>query len=79
MLERGSENLEAENERAWIPMCHLDLKPANSKLLLLSCLVAMMFILHCIVLIGDKDESHDISIFKVTKMIEVHQFEYPAD
>ncbi|KAM0154637.1 hypothetical protein ACHAPG_006325 [Botrytis cinerea] len=46
VLERGSENLEAENERAWIPMCHLDLKPAN-------------------ILIGDKDESHDISIFKM--------------
>ncbi|KAF7894224.1 hypothetical protein EAF00_007738 [Botryotinia globosa] len=46
MLERGSENLEAENDRDWIPICHLDLKPAN-------------------ILIGDKDETHDIGIFKM--------------
>ncbi|KAF5867885.1 uncharacterized protein Bfra_007080 [Botrytis fragariae] len=29
VLERGSENLEAENDPDWIPICHLDLKPAN--------------------------------------------------
>ncbi|TGO57610.1 hypothetical protein BOTNAR_0198g00180 [Botryotinia narcissicola] len=46
MLERGSENLEAGNDRDWIPIYHLDLKPAN-------------------ILIGDKDEIHDIGIFKM--------------
>ncbi|KAF7903107.1 hypothetical protein BELL_0368g00140 [Botrytis elliptica] len=46
VLERGTENLEAENDRDWIPICHLDLKPAN-------------------ILIGDKDEIHDIDIFKM--------------
>ncbi|TGO83215.1 hypothetical protein BPOR_0683g00050 [Botrytis porri] len=46
VLERGSENLETENDRDWTPICHLDLKPAN-------------------ILIGDKDEIHDIDIFKM--------------
>ncbi|TGO23295.1 hypothetical protein BPAE_0137g00150 [Botrytis paeoniae] len=46
MLERGSESLEAGNDGDWIPICHLDLKPAN-------------------ILIGDKDEIHDIDIFKM--------------
>ncbi|TGO47434.1 hypothetical protein BCON_0278g00110 [Botryotinia convoluta] len=55
VLERGSENLEAENDRDWIPICHLDLKPAN-------------------ILIGDKDEIHDIDIFKATKTIEMADF-----
>ncbi|KAF7925480.1 uncharacterized protein EAE97_010561 [Botrytis byssoidea] len=46
MLERGSENLGDENDRDWIPICHLDIKPAN-------------------ILIGDKDEIHDVGIFKM--------------
>ncbi|KAF7959456.1 hypothetical protein EAE96_001073 [Botrytis aclada] len=46
MLERGSEYLDDENDRNWIPICHLDLKPAN-------------------ILIGAKDEIHDIDIFKM--------------
>ncbi|TGO38251.1 hypothetical protein BHYA_0078g00030 [Botrytis hyacinthi] len=29
VLEMGSEHLEAENDRDWIPIWHLDLKPAN--------------------------------------------------
>lgn len=31
MLEHGFEASEARGGQRWIPMCHLDLKPANSK------------------------------------------------